>query len=64
MRFLTELYWMKPEKSSRLRLEIVPQAYFSRNALRMASLLAPLLQFFAEENIKFFIKNTWRGKTR
>jgi len=26
--------------------EIVPQAYFSRNALRMASLLAPVLQFY------------------
>jgi metal transporter CNNM len=26
--------------------EIVPQAYFSRNALRMAALLAPLLQFY------------------
>lgn len=26
--------------------EIVPQAYFSRNALRMASLLAPLLRFY------------------
>ncbi len=63
--------------------EIIPQAYFSRNALRMASLLAPVLrfyqfilypvtkpsallldywlgkesiQFFAEENIKLFIR--------
>jgi len=63
--------------------EIVPQAYFSRNALRMASMLAPVLQFykillfpvakpsallldswlgkesvqfFAEKNIKLFIK--------
>ena len=63
--------------------EIIPQAYFSRNALRMASFLAPLLklyqillfpvakpsallldywlgkesvQFFAENNIKLFIK--------
>ena len=26
--------------------EILPQAYFSRNALRMASLLAPLLRFY------------------
>ena len=26
--------------------EIVPQAYFSRNALRMASLLAPVLRFY------------------
>lgn len=26
--------------------EILPQAYFSRNALRMASLLAPLLKFY------------------
>ena len=26
--------------------EIAPQAYFSRNALRMASVLAPLLQFY------------------
>ena len=26
--------------------EIIPQAYFSRNALRMASLLAPLLRFY------------------
>ncbi len=26
--------------------EIVPQAYFSRNALRMASLLAPILKFY------------------
>ena len=26
--------------------EIFPQAYFSRNALRMASLLAPLLRFY------------------
>ncbi len=63
--------------------EIIPQAYFSRHALRMASLLAPVLrfyqfvlfpvakssallldywlgkesvQFFAESNIKLFIK--------
>ena len=26
--------------------EIVPQAYFSRNALKMASLLAPVLRFY------------------
>ena len=26
--------------------EIAPQAYFSRNALKMASLLAPLLRFY------------------
>ena len=26
--------------------EIVPQAYFSRNALRMASFLAPILRFY------------------
>src|SRR5210317_1673983 len=26
--------------------EILPQAYFSRNALRMASLLAPVLRFY------------------
>lgn len=63
--------------------EIIPQAYFSRNALRMASMLAPVLrfyqfllfpvakpsallldywlgkesvQFFAEANIKLFIR--------
>ncbi len=63
--------------------EIVPQAYFSRNALKMASFLTPVLkfyqilfypvakpsalvldfwlgkesvQYFAEENIKMFIK--------
>ncbi|MDA3822356.1 MAG: DUF21 domain-containing protein [Bacteroidales bacterium] len=63
--------------------EIIPQAYFSRNALRMASILAPVLrvyqillfpvakpsallldawlgkesvQYFAENNIKLFIK--------
>ncbi|MFA9392014.1 MAG: DUF21 domain-containing protein [Prolixibacteraceae bacterium] len=63
--------------------EIIPQAYFSRNALRMASFLSPVLkfyqiilfpvakpsalildswlgkesvQFFAENNIKLFIK--------
>jgi len=68
--------------------EIVPQAYFSRNALRMASLLGPVLQFykillfpvakpsallldfwlgkesvqfFAEENIKLFIKKHMEG---
>ncbi len=68
--------------------EIVPQAYFSRNALRMASLLAPVLkfykillfpvakpsallldfwlgkesvQFFAENNIKMFIKKHMEG---
>ena len=69
--------------------EIVPQAYFSRNALRMASLLAPVLkfykillfpvakpsalmldfwlgresvQFFAENNIKLFIKKHMEGQ--
>ena len=68
--------------------EIVPQAYFSRNALRMASFLAPILkfyqvvlyivakpsallldywlgkesvQFFAENNIKLFIKKHMEG---
>ena len=68
--------------------EIVPQAYFSRNALRMASVLAPVLkvyqiilypvakpsallldiwlgkesvQFFAEKNIKLFIKKHMEG---
>ena len=68
--------------------EIIPQAYFSRNALRMASLLAPVLkfyqfilypvaklsallldswlgkesvQFFAEKNIKLFIKKHMEG---
>ena len=68
--------------------EIIPQAYFSRHALRMASLLAPLLrfyqfllfpvakpsallldywlgkesvQFFAENNIKLFIKKHMEG---
>ena len=68
--------------------EIVPQAYFSRNALRMASLLAPVLQFykillfpvakpsamlldfwlgkesvqfFAENNIKLFIRKHMEG---
>jgi hypothetical protein len=68
--------------------EIVPQAYFSRNALRMASLLAPVLkfykillfpvakpsallldfwlgkesvQFFAENNIKMFIRKHMEG---
>jgi hypothetical protein len=69
--------------------EIVPQAYFSRNALRMASLMAPVLkfykillfpvakpsalmldlwlgresvQFFAESNIKLFIKKHMEGQ--
>jgi hypothetical protein len=68
--------------------EIIPQAYFSRNALRMASLLAPVLkfyqfilfpvakpcatlldswlgkesvQYFAENNIKLFIKKHMEG---
>ncbi len=68
--------------------EILPQAYFSRNALRMASLLAPVLrfyqfilypvakpcallldswlgkesvQYFAENNIKLFIKKHIEG---
>ncbi|MBI9066738.1 MAG: DUF21 domain-containing protein [Salinivirgaceae bacterium] len=68
--------------------EIIPQAYFSRNALKMASLLAPVLkfyqillfpvakpsalildawlgkesvQFFAEHNIKLFIKKHMEG---
>jgi len=68
--------------------EIIPQAYFSRNALRMASLLTPVLrfyqfilyivakpcallldswlgkesvQFFAEKNIKLFIKKHMNG---
>jgi len=68
--------------------EIIPQAYFSRNALRMASLLAPVLkfyqfilfpvarpsallldywlgkesvQFFAENNIKLFIRKHMEG---
>ena len=68
--------------------EIIPQAYFSRNALRMASLLSPVLkfyqvllypvakpsallldfwlgkeavQFFAERNIKLFIKKHLEG---
>jgi len=68
--------------------EIIPQAYFSRNALRMASLLTPVIkfyqillfpvakpsallldfwlgkesvQFFAEHNIKLFIKKHMEG---
>lgn len=68
--------------------EIIPQAYFSRNSLRMASLLAPVLkfykiilfpvakpsamlldfwlgkesvQFFAESNIKLFIRKHMEG---
>lgn len=68
--------------------EIVPQAYFSRNALKMASFLTPVLkfyqilfypvakpsalvldfwlgkesvQYFAEENIKMFIKKHMEG---
>ncbi len=70
--------------------EIIPQAYFSRNALKMASMLAPVLrfyqvvlyivakpsallldawlgkesvQFFAEKNIKLFIKKHIEGST-
>jgi len=70
--------------------EIIPQAYFSRNALKMASLLAPVLkfyqfilypvakpsallldswlgkesvQFFAEKNLKLFIKKHVEGST-
>ena len=68
--------------------EIIPQAYFSRHALRMAALLAPVLkfyqillfpvakpcamlldswlgkesvQYFAEKNIKLFIKKHMEG---
>ncbi len=47
--------------------EIAPQAYFSRNALKMASLLAPLLQFY---RILFYpvvwpsawVLDTWLGR--
>ena len=47
--------------------EILPQAYFSRNALRMASLLAPLLGFY-QMLLYFLVKPTallldlWLGK--
>ena len=47
--------------------EIIPQAYFSRNALRMASLLAPVLKFYqlvlypvAKPSALFL--DTWLGK--
>ena len=47
--------------------EIIPQAYFSRNAMKMASLLAPLIRFY---QILFFpiakptaiFLNRWLGK--
>ncbi len=49
--------------------EILPQAYFSRNALRMASLFAPLLRFYqilfyvvAKPSAKFL--DWWLGKER
>lgn len=47
--------------------EIIPQAYFSRNALRMASLLAPLLRlyqilFYPVAKLSSVILDLWLGK--
>jgi metal transporter CNNM len=47
--------------------EIMPQAYFSRNAMRMASLLAPLIRFyqillFPIAKPTAIILNRWLGK--
>ncbi len=47
--------------------EIVPQAYFSRNALRMASILAPVLQFykillFPVAKPSALLLDSWLGK--
>ena len=47
--------------------EIIPQAYFSRNALRMASLLAPVLKFyqillFPVAKPSALLLDSWLGK--
>ena len=41
--------------------EITPQAYFSRHAMRMGSLLAPVLRFYRKSVIALEYKYRYRG---